>query len=52
VAVVLNVVPGLGAVYLYQRHCKAGKIENAETDQCQLAGLIGMLLLASVTANS
>ena len=68
VAVALNVVPGLGAGYLYQRRWKAywitsslatawfvagallGQAENAQADQNQLVGLIGLLLLATVTA--
>ena len=69
VAVVLNVVPGVGAGYLYQRRWKAYWItsalaiawfvagavlaQNAETAveaQNQLVGLIGLLLLAGVTA--
>ncbi|MEB3353199.1 MAG: hypothetical protein VKM34_03060 [Cyanobacteriota bacterium] len=69
VAVVLNVVPGLGAGYLYQRRWKAywitsalatvwfiaGAIFGQKADgtaeaQNQLVGLIGLLLLAAVTA--
>ena len=69
VAVVLNVVPGLGAGYLYQRRWKAYWItsllatawfvagaalgQNAEPEteaQNQLVGLIGLLVLAAVTA--
>ena len=69
VAVVLNVVPGLGAGYLYQRRWKAYWItsalatswfvagallaQNAEAAaeaQNQLVGLVGLLLLAGVTA--
>ena len=69
VAVVLNVVPGLGAGYLYQRRWKAYWItsalatswfvagallaQNAEAAveaQNQLVGLVGLLLLAAVTA--
>lgn len=69
VAAVLNVVPGLGAGYLYQRRWKAYWIttalatawfvagavlgQNAEASaeaQNQLVGLIGLLLLAAVTA--
>ena len=69
VAVLLNVVPGLGAGYLYQRRWRAYWITSAlatawfvagallaqtadasaET-QNQLVGLIGLLLLAAVTA--
>jgi len=69
VAVLLNVLPGLGAGYLYQRRWKAywatsvlasawfvagavlgqGTAPEAET-QNQLIGLIGLLLLAAVTA--
>jgi hypothetical protein len=69
VAVVLNVVPGLGAGYLYQRRWKAYWITSAlatgwfvagallgqdadaaATAQNQLVGLIGLVLLACVTA--
>jgi hypothetical protein len=69
VAVVLNVVPGLGAGYLYQRRWKAYWItsalasgwfvagallaQNADAAaeaQNQLVGLIGLLVLAAVTA--
>lgn len=69
VAVVLNVVPGLGTGYLYQRRWKAywitaalasawfvaGAVFGREADpaieaQNQLVGLIGLLLLAAVTA--
>ena len=69
VAVVLNVVPGLGAGYLYQRRWRAYWItsalatawfvagavlaQNADAaaeTQSQLVGLIGLLLLAGVTA--
>lgn len=69
VAVLLNVIPGLGAGYLYQRRWKAywltsalattwfgaGALlgQNAEAAaeaQNQLVGLIGLLLLALVTA--
>lgn len=69
VAVVLNVVPGLGAGYLYQRRWKAYWItsalatswfvagallgQNADAaaeTQNQLVGLVGLLLLAGVTA--
>ncbi len=69
VAVVLNVVPGLGAGYLYQRRWKAYWItsalatswfvagallaqnaDGAAEAQNQLAGLVGLLVLAGVTA--
>jgi hypothetical protein len=69
VAVVLNVVPGLGAGYLYQRRWKAywltsvlatgwfvagallgQNAEPAAEAQNQLIGLIGLLVLAAVTA--
>jgi hypothetical protein len=69
VAVVLNVVPGLGAGYLYQRRWRAwwittslasgwfiaGAVRAAGADapdeaRNQLVGLIGLLLLAAVTA--
>ena len=69
VAVVLNLVPGLGAGYLYQRRWRpywittvvatawfiAGALladgADAATDpQNQLVGLIGLLVLAAVTA--
>ena len=69
VAVLLNVVPGLGAGYLYQRRWKAYWItsalatawfvagavlgQNADATaeaQNQLVGLIGLLVLAGVTA--
>ena len=69
VAVLLNVVPGLGAGYLYQRRWKAYWItstlatgwfvagavlgqqaEAAAEAQNQLVGLIGLLVLAGVTA--
>jgi hypothetical protein len=69
VAVVLNVVPGLGAGYLYQRRWKAYWITSALATawfvagavlakdaaaaaeaQNQLVGLLGLLLLAGVTA--
>ena len=69
VAVVLNLVPGLGAGYLYQRRWRpywittvvatawfiAGALladsPDAATDpQNQLVGLIGLLVLAAVTA--
>jgi hypothetical protein len=70
VAVVLNVIPGLGAGYLYQRRWKAYWItsalatawfvagallaQNADAAaeaQNQLVGLIGLLVLAAVTAS-
>lgn len=69
VAVVLNVLPGLGTGYLYQRRWKAywitsalaiawfvaGAVLGRNADaaaqaQNQLVGLIGLLLLAAVTA--
>ncbi|MEB3265944.1 MAG: hypothetical protein VKN13_04945 [Cyanobacteriota bacterium] len=69
VAVLLNVVPGLGAGYLYQRRWRAYWITSvlattwfaagallgqnataAAEAQNQLVGLIGLLLLAAVTA--
>lgn len=69
VAVILNVIPGLGAGYLYQRRWRAYWItsalasgwfiagavlgQNADTpaaSQNQLMGLIGLLVLAAVTA--
>jgi hypothetical protein len=73
VAVLLNVVPGLGAGYLYQRRWKAywftsalatgwfvagallardatATATAAAEAQNQLVGLIGLLLLAAVTA--
>jgi hypothetical protein len=69
VAVVLNVVPGLGAGYLYQRRWQAWWITTAlamgwfvagallgqnapgaEDARNQLVGLIGLLVLAAVTA--
>jgi hypothetical protein len=69
VAVVLNVVPGLGAGYLYQRRWKAYWItsalatswfvagallaqnaDGAAEAQNQLVGLVGLLVLAGVTA--
>lgn len=69
VAVVLNVIPGLGAGYLYQRRWRAYWITSALASawfvagallargasaaaeaQNQLVGLIGLLLLAAVTA--
>ena len=69
VAVLLNVVPGLGAGYLYQRRWLAYWITSAvatawfvagavlaqDADaaaeaQNQLVGLIGLLVLAGVTA--
>ncbi len=68
-AVLLNVVPGLGTGYLYQRRWKAywittalatawfvagavlGQTADAAAEtQNQLVGLIGLLLLAGVTA--
>ena len=69
VAVLLNVFPGLGAGYLYQRRWKAywitcalatswfiagaalaqGAAADAE-QQNQLVGLLGLLLLAGITA--
>ena len=69
VAVLLNVLPGLGAGYLYQRRWKAywitsalaaswfiagaalaqGATADAE-QQNQLVGLLGLLLLAGITA--
>jgi len=69
VAVLLNVLPGLGAGYLYQRRWKAywitsalatswfvagavlaqGTAADAE-QQNQLVGLLGLLLLAGITA--
>ncbi len=69
VAVVLNVVPGLGAGYFYQRRWKAYWITSALATawfvagavlgqdaaaaaeaQNQLVGLLGLVLLAGVTA--
>ena len=69
VAVVLNIIPGLGAGYLYQRRWRAYWIttalatawfvtgavlgQNADAAaevQNQLVGLIGLLVLAAVTA--
>lgn len=69
VAVLLNVIPGLGAGYLYQRRWRAYWItsvlatawfvagaalgQNAEATsdpQNQLVGLIGLMLLAAITA--
>ena len=69
VAVLLNVVPGLGAGYLYQRRWRAYWITSAVATawfvagavlaqdanaaaeaQNQLVGLIGLLVLAGVTA--
>jgi hypothetical protein len=69
VAVLLNVLPGLGAGYLYQRRWRAYWItsllasgwlvagavlaKNADAAaeaQNQLVGLLGLLLLAGVTA--
>ena len=70
VAVLLNVIPGLGSGYLYQRRWKAYWItsalatawfvagavlgQNADAAaeaQNQLVGLIGLLVLAAVTAS-
>ena len=70
VAVLLNVVPGLGAGYLYQRRWKAYWITSllasawfvagallgrsadaAAAAQNQLVGLVGLLLLAAVSAS-
>lgn len=69
VAVVLNLVPGLGAGYLYQRRWRpywittvvatawfisgallANGADAATDPQNQLVGLIGLLVLAAVTA--
>ena len=69
VAVLLNVVPGLGTGYLYQRRWKAYWLTSALATSWfvagavlgqngqpaleprnQLVGLIGLLVLASVTA--
>lgn len=69
VAVVLNIVPGLGAGYLYQRRWQAYWITSAlavawfvsgsllaqQADpiaeaQTQLVGVIGLLVLAAITA--
>jgi hypothetical protein len=69
VAALLNVVPGLGAGYLYQRRWKAywitsalatawliagavlaQNVDAAAEAQNQLVGLIGLLVLAAVTA--
>lgn len=69
VAAVLNVIPGLGAGYLYQRRWRAywitsalatawfvaggllGRNADAAVEaQNQLVGLIGLLVLAVVTA--
>ena len=69
VAVLLNVIPGLGAGYLYQRRWRAywitsalatswfvaGAILSQNADaaaesQNQLVGLIGLIVLAVVTA--
>ncbi|WP_413442685.1 hypothetical protein [Synechococcus sp. MIT S1220] len=69
VAVMLNVVPGLGAGYLYQRRWRAYWVtsgvavawfvagaflaqgaDQAAEAQNQLIGLVGLLLLAAVTA--
>jgi len=70
VAVLLNVIPGLGAGYLYQRRWRAYWItsalatswfvagavlaQNADAtaeSQNQLVGLIGLIVLAVVTAS-
>ncbi len=69
VAVVLNLVPGLGTGYLYQRRWRAywltsalatgwfgagallgGQSEGAPNPRHQLIGLVGLLLLAAITA--
>lgn len=69
VAVVLNVLPGLGAGYLYQRRWRAYWITSAVAttwfilgavlaqqadaaveSQNQLVGLIGLVVLATITA--
>ena len=69
VAVALNVVPGLGAGYLYQRRWKAywitsalattwfvvggvlgQRAEGAEEIQNQIIGLLGLVVLAALTA--
>ena len=69
VAVLLNVLPGLGAGYLYQRRWRAYWITSLLASGCfvagavlaqnadaaaeaqnQLVGLLGLLLLAGVTA--
>jgi hypothetical protein len=69
VAALLNVVPGLGAGYLYQRRWKAywitsllatawfgagailgQNVEPSAESQNQLVGLIGLLVLAGVSA--
>lgn len=69
VAALLNVLPGLGAGYLYQRRWKAywitsamatawfvagavlAQTADAKTEaQNQLVGLLGLVLLAGVTA--
>jgi hypothetical protein len=69
VAVLLNVLPGLGAGYLYQRRWKAYWITSAvatawigagavlgqtaeatATAESQVVGLVGLLVLAAVTA--
>ena len=69
VAVLLNVIPGLGAGYLYQRRWRAYWITSAlatswfvagavlaqhadatAESQNQLVGLIGLIVLAVVTA--
>ena len=70
VAVLLNIIPGLGAGYLYQRRWRAywitsalatawfvaGALLAAQADPAsearnQLVGLIGLLVLAAVTAS-
>ena len=70
VAVVLNVIPGLGAGYLYQRRWRAywitsvlatawfvaGALLGQSSDaaaaaQNQLVGLVGLIVLAVVTAS-
>ncbi|MDA0291193.1 MAG: hypothetical protein O2922_04280 [Cyanobacteria bacterium] len=69
VAVLLNVIPGLGAGYLYQRRWKAywltsalatswflagvvlaQRADVAAESENQLVGLIGLLVLAAVSA--
>ena len=69
VAVVLNILPGIGAGYLYQRRWKAywitsaivsiwivigavlgQDIDPANDQRIQLVGLIGLLLIAGITA--
>lgn len=70
VGAVLNVLPGLGAGYLYQRRWKAywitsilatawfvigaalvGGAPGTDNPQNQLIGLLGLILLSSVTAS-